>query len=157
MYRFKTLFVSSGTAQYIPVTLLRIAIGLFFFSSGFNKVFVPANQALMLETITDAGIPFPAIMAVFVAVCETICGLLLAVGLLTRLNALVLMVISLVALFTVGLNHIPEGINLMTWFSWLMYLPESSYILMFLLLIVQGSGPGGIDRLIAAHHFEKTL
>ena len=80
----------------------------------------------------------------------TLCGLLLAFGFLTRLGALVLMIISLVALFTVGLHHIPANLNLLTWYSWLLYLPESGYILMCLLLLVQGCGPWGIDRAIAA-------
>ncbi|WP_455845795.1 DoxX family protein [Pantoea agglomerans] len=149
MARCLTLFKSPGSAAFLPLTLMRVAFGLFFFASGFNKVFVAANQALMLETITEAGIPFPAFMSVFVASCETVFGLLLALGLFTRLGALVLLVISLVALFTVGLYHIPSDLNLLTWYSWLLYLPESSYILMCLMLIVQGCGPWGIDRLIA--------
>jgi putative oxidoreductase len=36
----------------------------------------------------------------------------------------------------------------MTRFSWLLYLPESGYILMALLLIVQGCGPWSVDRWI---------
>ncbi|WON75821.1 DoxX family protein [Serratia sp. UGAL515B_01] len=145
------LFRSPGNASFLPLTLMRIAFGLFFFSSGFNKVFVPANQAIMLETITEAGIFFPAFMAVFVATCETLFGLLLAFGLFTRLSALVLLVINLVALFTVGLHHIPSGLNLITWYSWLLYLPESCYILMCIMLIVQGCGPWGVDRTFAKH------
>ncbi|WP_343554827.1 DoxX family protein [Pantoea sp.] len=149
MARCLALFRSPGSYCFLPLTLMRVAFGLFFFASGFNKVFVPANQALMLETITEAGIPFPEVMSVFVASCETLFGLMLAFGLLTRLGALVLMIISLVALSTVGLHHIPDGLNLLTWYSWLLYLPESSYILMCVMLMVQGCGPWGIDRLIA--------
>lgn len=149
MTYLQTLFRTPGGSAFIPLTLMRIALGLFFFASGFNKVFIPESQAMMLETITAAGVPFPAFMAVFVASCETLFGLLLAFGLLTRLAALVLMVISLVALFTVGLHHIPAGLNLLTWYSWLLYLPEPLYILTCLMLIVQGSGPLSIDRLIA--------
>lgn len=129
--------------------IIRVAFGLFFFTSGFNKVFVPENQALMLETVQGAGIPYPHIMSVFVSSCEMLCGLLLASGLLTRLNAAVLMVITLVALFTVSLDGIPQGINLLTWYSWLLYLPESGYVLMCILLAVQGCGPFGLDRVIA--------
>lgn len=150
MPRFLNLFASPGGRFFLPLTLMRIDFGLFFFASGFNKVFVPANLAQMLETITEAGIFYPAFMAVFVASCEALFGLLLAFGFLTRLGALVLMIISLVALFTVGLHHIPANLNLLTWYSWLLYLPESGYILMCLLLLVQGCGPWGIDRAIAA-------
>ena len=69
MSRYLPLFNSPGGVASLPLTLMRVAIGLFFFASGFNKVFVPASQMMMLETITEAGIPFPALMAVFVASC----------------------------------------------------------------------------------------
>lgn len=149
MIRSLPLFRTAGSVYFLPLTLMRVAIGLFFFASGFNKVFVPANQALMLETIIEAGIPFPVFMAIFVASCEALFGLLLAIGFLTRLSALLLMIISLVAFFTVGLHHIPAGLNILTWYSWLLYLPESGYILICMLLIVQGAGPWGVDRVIA--------
>ncbi|WP_288497642.1 hypothetical protein [uncultured Erwinia sp.] len=61
MPRFLNLFASPGGRFFLPLTLMRIAFGLFFFASGFNKVFVPANQAQMLETITEAGIFYPAL------------------------------------------------------------------------------------------------
>jgi len=151
MTYLQTLFQTPGSRSFIPLMIMRIALGLFFFASGFNKVFMPENQALMLETITDAGIPFPAFMAFFVAGCETLFGLLMAAGFLTRLSALVLMIISLVALFTVGLHQIPANLNLLTWYSWLFYLPESAYIVICLLLIVQGGGPLSVDRPVAEH------
>jgi len=148
MLRYSALLSSPGGRCFMPLALIRIAFGLFFFASGFNKLFVPENQAIMLETITAAGIPLPQFMAVFVAACETVFGLLLAIGLLTRLNALVLLCISTVALLTVGLHHIPPNLNLLTWYSWLLYLPESGYILMSILPMVQGCGPWGLDRWI---------
>lgn len=149
MANLQTMFQTPGNLSFIPLAIMRIALGVFFFASGFNKVFVPENQAMMLETITEAGIPFPAFMAFFVAGCETLFGLLMAVGFMSRLSALVLMIISLVALFTVGLHHIPANLNLLTWYSWLFYLPESAYIVICLLLVVQGGGPLSVDRLVA--------
>jgi len=146
-----TLLRSHGGSEFIPLTLMRVALGLFFFTSGFNKVFVAENQLAMLETIIEAGIPFPSFMAIFVASCEVIFGLLLAIGLLSRISGFVLLIINIVALFTVGLHQIPIGLNLLTWYSWLFYLPEASYILICLLLIVQGCGPFGVDRLIVRH------
>lgn len=149
MTYLQALFQTPGTRSFIPLAIMRIALGMFFFASGFNKVFVPESQAMMLETITEAGIPFPAFMAFFVAGSETLFGLLMAVGFLTRLSALVLMIISLIAMFTVGLHHIPANLNLLTWYSWLFYLPESAYIVIFLQLIVQGGGPLSVDRPVA--------
>ncbi|HID8404671.1 TPA: DoxX family protein [Serratia marcescens] len=151
MTYLQALFQTPGTRRFIPLAIMRIALGVFFFASGFNKVFVPSVQTMMLETITEAGIPFPELMAVFVACCEMFFGLVLTIGLLTRLSAFVLMIISLVALFTVGLHHIPAELPFLTWYSWLLYLPESSYILICMLLVVQGCGPWGVDRMI--HNF----
>ncbi|MDP0522206.1 DoxX family protein [Serratia marcescens] len=146
MTYLQALFQTPVTRSFIPLAIMRIALGVFFFASGFNKIFVPESQAMMLETITEAGIPFPAFMALFVAGSETLFGLLMTVGFLTRLSALVLMIISLVALFTVGLRHIPANLNLLTWYSWLFYQPESAYIVICLLLFVLGGGPLSVDR-----------
>lgn len=128
---------------------MRVCFGLFFFASGFNKVFIAENQALMLETIIEAGIPFPHVMAWVVAICEMISGALLVIGLFTRLGALALMIISFVALLTIGLHQIPSGVDPISWYSWMMYLPEPGYIIMSLSLFIQGCGPWGMDRLIS--------
>lgn len=149
---FYRLLTSQGSPIFLPLTVMRIAFGFFYFSSGFNKVFVAENQLLMLETITEAGIPFPQFMAGFVAACEMISGLLLAAGLFTRLSAFILMVISMVALMTVGLHHIPSGIDALSWYSWLLYLPESGYILISFMLVIQGCGPLGLDLLISSRY-----
>ena len=46
-------------------------------------------------------------------------GLLLTLGLFSRFSALVLMIISTVALATIGTYTIPRGLNLIAWLSWL--------------------------------------
>jgi len=145
MLPFKRLIQTNTAMATFPLMLARMALGLFFFASGFNKLFVPENQMLMLETLTDAGIPFPAIMAVFVAACECVLGLTMALGLLTRLSALVLFIISTVALLTVGIHTIPGGINLLTWYSWLLYLPEPLYMLICLMLMIEGGVRFSVD------------
>lgn len=139
----------TDAAEYWPVLIMRVALGSFFFASGYNKAFNPDGQALMLDTITEAGIPCPELMAVFVAHCEVLFGLLLALGLLTRLSALALFVISLVALVTVAIHQIPPGLNPMAWYSWLLYLPESGYLLISLLLLIAGGGPYAADKAVS--------
>ena len=67
MLSLKWVIKTSDEHITLPLSIARIALGLFFFTSGFNKLFVTANQQLLLVTLTDAGIPFPAVMAVFVA------------------------------------------------------------------------------------------
>src|SRR5690606_4802990 len=83
--------------------LVRISIGIFFFTTGFNKLFVEKNQLIMLETIIDAGIPFPEIMSTFVSATEMLAGLLLIIGFLTQISSILLFIICLTALYTVGI------------------------------------------------------
>jgi putative oxidoreductase len=141
------LFTPTG-GFFAPQAVTRIVFGLFFAAAGFNKLMVSANSAQMLETITAAGIPFAEWSAVVVAGFEFISGMLLAAGVFARINALALLVISLVALLTVGLSHIPHNLDLISWYSWLLYLPESLYILICVSIIRQGAGPFSVDRIM---------
>jgi len=70
--------------QQLVLFMIRISIGIFFFTTGFNKLFVEKNKLIMLETMTEAGIPFPEIMSSFVSATEMFAGLFLIIGLLTR-------------------------------------------------------------------------
>ncbi|MNT28853.1 hypothetical protein D3C72_1645650 [compost metagenome] len=94
----------------------------------------------------EAGLPYPTFMATFVAGNEALFGFLLVLGLLSRLSASVLLVINIVALMTIGIHQIPADVTGLEWYSWLLYLPESVYILLCILISVQGSGPWGLDR-----------
>lgn len=131
-----------------PVFLMRFALGSFFLASGYKKAFDPEGQALMLETIAGAGIIYPQLMAVVVAYSEVVFGCLLAIGLLSRLSALALFVISFVALWTVAIHQIPADLNALEWYSWLLYLPESSYMLMSFQVLVVGGGNFAMDDIV---------
>ncbi|ELE9011546.1 DoxX family protein [Enterobacter cloacae] len=145
MFSLKRLLQTADAPAMFPVLLCRLVLGLFFFTAGFNKLFVPENQQLMLDTLTDAGIPFPAVMAVVVAFLECSMGFLLTVGLFSRLCALVLFIISTVALVTIGIYTIPQGLNLMAWLSWLFYLPETLYMVLCLMHITWGGTLCSLD------------
>ncbi len=136
---------SSAYPASWPIALMRIATGVFFSASGFNKLVLPGNRAAMLQTVTEAQVPCPELMAPFVAGCECLFGLLLALGLGTRPAALVLFAISGVALATVGLHQIPAGLGPIGWTSWLLYLPESLYLLITLMLLVRGGESLSLD------------
>ncbi|ELV2769816.1 DoxX family protein [Enterobacter cloacae] len=145
MFSLKRLLQTADAPAMFPVLLCRLVLGLFFFTAGFNKLFVPENQQLMLDTLTDAGIPFPAVMAVVVGFLECSMGFLLTVGLFSRLCALVLFIISTVALVTIGIYTIPQGLNLMAWLSWLFYLPETLYMVLCLMHITWGGTLCSLD------------
>src|SRR5215471_9087642 len=87
-------------AEWMPVTAVRILIGIFFCISGGTKLLVPAQFTLLERTLAQSHIPFPHFNAVFVALVEFACGGALALGLLTRFCALALAVNMIVAIAT---------------------------------------------------------
>jgi putative oxidoreductase len=87
-----------GGGSAPPATILiRLAVGGVFFASGLIK-FLYANQGA--GRFAKLGIPAPELTANFVGVVEIAAGLLLAVGLATRLAAIPLVIDMLVAIFT---------------------------------------------------------
>ncbi|WP_080778619.1 DoxX family protein [Chryseobacterium phocaeense] len=153
----KNTFIKAGDLFYVSC---RICIGLFFFITGFNKLFHPVFQGYMLKTISSLGFSHPQFMADFVAFNEAFWGLLLLLGLLTRFSSLSLIVIMLVTLITKDLHSIPTelvpidpavGTQPMDGFTWLTYfffLPQVLFIMLLGLFSLYGYKTFGIDGLI---------
>jgi putative oxidoreductase len=135
--------------HWLPQVFARINVGLFFSISGYNKLFVPTNQAAMLTTMQHACIPFPEFNAVFVAVLEFVFGGLLALGLLTRASALILLAIVGVATFSDGVHKIPVGLGPLDWYDWFLYLPEVLYGLLLFWILFAGAERFGADPVLA--------
>src|SRR5580698_239546 len=76
--------------QWMPVTLARVLIGIFFCISGGTKLFVKAQFGVLEQTMVQIHVPFPHATALFVATVEFACGAGLALGLLTPLSAAIL-------------------------------------------------------------------
>ncbi len=90
--------LGSGGGSAPPATILiRLAVGGVFLASGLIK-FLYANQGA--GRFAKLGIPAPVFMANFVGVVEIAAGFLLAVGLVTRLASIPLVLNMLVAIFT---------------------------------------------------------
>lgn len=76
---------SHGTAGELGLAILRVGFGLAMaFGHGLGKL-PPGAQ--LIGGVSAAGMPAPQVMAWFVALGEFAGGLLLALGLLTRLGA----------------------------------------------------------------------
>ncbi|HYY30903.1 MAG TPA: DoxX family protein [Chthoniobacterales bacterium] len=75
--------------------------GMVFFAEGIKKFVFPADWGV--GRFEKIGIIFPSLSAPFVGVVETVCGLLLIIGLFTRLAALLLLIDISVALLTTKL------------------------------------------------------
>ena len=78
--------------------LIRILVGWVFVSEGIQKFLFPAQ--LGVGRFEKLGIPSPHMMAPFVGTVEIVCGTLLLVGLFTRLAAVPLLAVILVAIAT---------------------------------------------------------
>src|ERR1022692_319401 len=80
------------------VILIRLIVGGVFLSEGVQKFLFSDAQGV--GRFTKIGIPAPDIMAPFVGAFEIGCGTLLLLGLFTRLAAIPLIVVMLVAIST---------------------------------------------------------
>src|SRR5205823_7115813 len=90
---FKRMLATDAPAA---VLLIRLLVGGVFLSEGVQKFLFP--EALGVGRFAKIGIPAPEFTAPFVGVCETACGALLLLGLLTRLAAIPLVIDMLVAI-----------------------------------------------------------
>jgi putative oxidoreductase len=70
--------------------LVRLLVGSVFLSEGIQKFLYPAE--LGAGRFVKIGLPVPELIGPFVGGCETICGALVIVGLMTRLAVLVLLI-----------------------------------------------------------------
>ncbi|ALS99191.1 DoxX family protein [Lacimicrobium alkaliphilum] len=91
----------------IPSLLIRLYLAPVMIQAGWNKYSSFADTAAWFGNPDwGLGLPFPALMASLAIAAELLGGILLLLGLLTRLVTIPLMVTMLVAAFTV---HWPNG------------------------------------------------
>jgi len=81
---------------------VRLAVGLIFFTQGILK-YIDPNMGV--NRFTRIGFAHPAFTAHFVGTFEIVCGLLVLVGLFTRIAAIPLLIIICTAILT---TKIPE-------------------------------------------------
>lgn len=98
MNKLVAFFLQRGAARDSrPVTAIRAITGSVFVVSGLLK-FLYENQGV--GRFTKIGLPSPALMAQFVGTVEIAGGMLLIVGLLTRVAALPLAIDMVIAIAT---------------------------------------------------------
>jgi putative oxidoreductase len=124
---------------WLPPLLARVTVGWIFVQSGWGKLH---NLDQVVRFFTELGIPAPQIQAPFAASTELVCGALVLAGLATRVAALPLIIVMVVALSTALADRIGE-------LSDLFALAEFCYIVMLVGLAVFGAGPVSLDASIA--------
>jgi uncharacterized membrane protein YphA (DoxX/SURF4 family) len=143
------LFTGLGWTD-VAMTLNRIAIGAFFMLSGYHKLFNAERHRTIVEELTALGVPAIGFNQWWVPLVEFSAGGAVFVGLLAPLAALGLLVIILVAIATTGRARITldkpidEADRIDDW----LFLPETLYAFMLIIVISAGAGPYSLDALI---------
>jgi putative oxidoreductase len=140
--------------------LIRIMVGTVFLSEGIQKFLYPA--AVGAGRFAKIGIPAPEVMGPFVGVVEITCGALVVLGLLTRLAAVPLIGVMVMAIVS---TKIPILLGDGFWGFELRKLPEYGFwsmaheartdfamLLGSIFLVLVGAGPKSVDHRLAARN-----
>jgi putative oxidoreductase len=130
---------AAATRRFAPLAplLLRLTVGVVFVGTGWGKLHSLGD---VTEFFTGLGIPFPGVNARIVAFTELAGGLLVLLGLGTRLAALPLAFTMVIAIVTAKRDAI-DGLTALVGFE------EWSYLVMFLVLALVGPGAWSLDAL----------
>jgi len=134
----------SATNPPTAVILIRLMVGGVFLSEGIQKFLYP--EALGVGRFTKIGIPAPEVMAPFVGVCETVCGVLFLLGLLTRFAAVTMIIDMLVAIST---TKVPILLKSGFWSMAHEARTDWSMLLASIFLLVVGAGAWSVDAKFA--------
>jgi putative oxidoreductase len=137
--------------------LIRLVVGLVvFFPEGIQKLVFP--EILGAGRFANIGIPFPEVMGPFVGLIETICGALIIFGLFTRLAAIPLFVIMIVAIVSTKVPillghefwifHVPKLARYGFWSMMHEARDDFGMLLGSLYLLIEGGGKWSLDALL---------
>ena len=144
-----TLFNGIGWTD-IALTLNRIAVGAFFMLSGYHKLFNAPRHRSFVDELKALGVPAVGFNQWWVPTVEFAAGGGVLIGFLAPLAALGLLVIILVAMATSGRQRIKlykpidEADRIDDW----LYLPETLYAVMLIIIVSTGAGPYSLDAVI---------
>jgi len=130
---------------FLAPLLIRVTVGVVFVQTGWGHL------THMNDTIAafrdDFGVPLPELNARIASCTEFFGGILVLLGLGTRLAALPLAFTMLVAIATAKRGQL-HGVSADS-FSTLLGFEEWSYLVMFLVIAIIGPGRISLDALIA--------
>lgn len=135
---YDRLVCGLGYLDAVPLLIARIFIGWAFIPGGWAKLH---NLPFFIDRFREWGIPAPEIQAPFAASCELLFGSAVLIGLFTRLSAIPLIVIMIVAIVKVQWANLSAPYHLD-----LLDLSEAMYIGFLLWLVVRGAGFLSVDR-----------
>ena len=122
------------------ILLIRILVGWVFLSEGIQKLLFPS--ALGVGRFEKIGIPAPQFLAPFVAVVEIICGILVLLGLITRLASIPLLIDIAVAILT---TKVPMIVKSGIWATLHEARTDFSMVFGLVFLLICGGGALSLD------------
>ncbi|MEO7433583.1 MAG: DoxX family protein [Dokdonella sp.] len=125
--------------DWLGPLVMRLFFGYFWAETGWAKLH---NLDGFTERFVGWGIPFPAFSASMSAWVEFVGGILIMVGLFTRLTAVPMIVNMIVAIALVVIKNVGS-------FDELIELDEFVYILIFFWLLMAGPGKASLDAWLA--------
>lgn len=140
MTLFPAMFASiSRTGPSKTTILIRLMVGAVFLSEGIQKFLFP--DVLGVGRFIKIGIIYPEILALFVGAAEIVAGLLLLVGLFTRVAAVMLFITISVAIITTKFPLMQKSI----WSFAHESRTDFSMFIGTLFLMIKGGGYWSID------------
>jgi putative oxidoreductase len=118
--------------------VMRLVVGYVFMLTGWAKL---NNLPQMIQNFTEWGIPYPRILTPFVSGVEFFGGILLMLGLFTRIPAAMLAVVMLVAIKSAKWENV-DSLETLLGFE------EMTYFAAFLWLAIAGPGAISLDSLL---------
>jgi putative oxidoreductase len=128
----------SAYFSWLPPLFARLVVGWVFMGTGWTKL---NNLDRITEAFVSWGIPFPHIMTPFVSAVEFVGGILLLLGLFTRIAAVPLVITMVVAVISAKWGDV-DSLETLLGFE------ELAYMALFGWLAVAGPGPISLDWLL---------
>jgi uncharacterized membrane protein YphA (DoxX/SURF4 family) len=143
------LFRGIGSTD-IALTVIRVAVGVFFMFSGYHKLFNAQRHRALVDELTALHVGAIRINQWWVPFVEFAGGAAVFIGFLTPLAALGLLVIVLVASVTSGRTRVRDyqPIDRADRIGDWLYLPEILYAFMLIMFVSAGAGPYSVDAAI---------
>lgn len=142
--------------------LIRLLVGaVVFVPEGMQKLLFP--DILGAGRFARIGIPYPDVMGPLVGIVELVCGALIVIGLFTRLAAVPLIIIMVVALIStklpilvgsdVGIFHLSADIRRVGfWSAQHEARADLCMLLASLYLLIEGGGRWSMDAVLSERH-----
>ena len=145
------LFKGVGWSD-IALLLNRVAVGAFFMFSGYHKLFNAQRHRMLVDELNALHIREVRVNQWWVPLVEFAAGGAVVIGLFAPLAALGLIVLIVIANVTSGRQRIKsykpidEADRIDDW----LYLPETLYAFMLLVIVSAGAGPYSVDSVIVS-------